>query len=179
MLFRSIVFYLGWQMAWPLYNMYQLNVLNASAAWVGYLQIASQLTQVLTIGLWIKLSKKIGSQTVLGICMLLMAISPCVYAISNNLYMLLVAQLVVGSGTGGVLFLVFNELLYVSPEKNRTLYISLFTCITQITSAFMPFVGTFIKQSYSIYAALYLSAAIRLIGAVIFLWGCRDRKSVV
>ena len=36
----AIVFYLGWQMAWPLYNMYQLNVLNASAAWVGYLQIA-------------------------------------------------------------------------------------------------------------------------------------------
>ena len=174
-----IVFYLGWQMAWPLYNMYQLNVLNANAAWMGYFNIASQVTQVLTIGLWVKLSKKIGSNFVLAICMFLMAISPVVYALSGTLFILLLAQFVVGLGTGGVIFLVFNELIYVAPEKNRTLYMSLFTCLTQITSSFMPFVGTFIKQTWSIYAALYLSAAIRLIGAGIFLWGCQVNKKLM
>ena len=174
-----IVFYLGWQMAWPLYNMYQLNVLNANAAWMGYFNIASQVTQVLTIGLWVKLSKKIGSNFVLAICMFLMAISPVVYALSGTLFILLLAQFVVGLGTGGVIFLVFNELIYVAPEKNRTLYMSLFTCLTQITSSFMPFIGTFIKQTWSIYAALYLSAAIRLIGAGIFLWGCQVNKKLM
>lgn len=172
-----IVFYLGWQMAWSLYNVYQLNVLNANAAWVGYIQIVSQLVQVLTVGIWIKLSKRIGSPVVLGICMFLMAISPCVYALSASLPMLLAAQLIVGSGTGGVVFLVFNELIYVCPEENRTLYISFFTCITQITGSVMPFVGTFIKQNYSIYTALYVSGAIRLIGAIIFLWGCHRNKN--
>ncbi|MCE5196774.1 MAG: MFS transporter [Negativicutes bacterium] len=165
-----IVFYLGWQMAWPLYSIYQLNVLQANAAWIGYFTIVSTITQVITIELWIRLSRKIGSQFVLGICMFLMAISPCVYALSATLPMLLLAQIVVGSGTGGVIFLVFNELLYVCPQENRTLYISLFTCLTQITGSVMPFVGIYIKQLWSIYAALYLSAAIRLIGAVIFLW---------
>ena len=174
-----IVFYLGWQMAWPLYNMYQLNVLNANAAWMGYFNIASQVTQVLTIGLWVKLSKKIGSNFVLAICMFLMAISPVVYALSGTLFILLLAQFVVGLGTGGVNFLVFNELIYVAPEKNRTLYMSLFTCLTQITSSFMPFIGTFIKQTWSIYAALYISAAIRLIGAGIFLWGCQVNKKLM
>lgn len=174
-----IVFYLGWQMAWPLYNMYQLNVLGANAAWVGYLQIAQQVTQVLTIGLWVKLSEKIGSNFVLAIGMFLMAISPVVYALSSTLPMLLAAQFVVGAGTGGVVYLVFNELIYVAPEKNRTLYMSLFTCLTQITSSFMPFIGTFIKQTWSIYAALYISAAIRFIGALIFLWGCQKNKKLM
>ncbi len=167
-----IVFYLGWQMAWPLYSIYQLNVLQANAAWIGYFTIVSTITQVITIELWIRLSRKIGSQFVLGICMFLMAISPCVYALSATLPMLLLAQIVVGSGTGGVLFLVFNELIYVCPQENRTLYISLFTCLTQITGSIMPFVGTYIKQLWSIYAALYLSAAIRFVGAAIFLWAC-------
>lgn len=171
-----IIFYLGWQMAWPLYNMYQLNVLDANAAWVGYFNMTQQVTQVLTIGLWIKLSKKIGSNFALAMGMFFMALSPVVYAWSSTLQMLLAAQLIVGLGTGCVVFLVFNELIYVAPEKNRTLYMSLFTCLTQITSAFMPFIGTFIKQQWSIFAALYISAAIRLLGAFVFLWGCRKNK---
>lgn len=173
-----IIFYLGWQMAWPLYNLYQLNVLNANAAWVGYLNITSTLSQILTIGLWIRLTEKIGSKPVLGIGMFLMALSPCVYAMSKTLPMLLGMQLIVGSGMSAVITLLFNELIYVCPDENRTLYISLFTCITQITSSFMPFVGTFIKEAISIHAALYISGAIRFLGSFIFLFFNRKSKTV-
>jgi len=171
-----IIFYLGWQMSWPLYNLYQLDVLHANAAWVGYLNITSTIVQFLTIGLWIKLTDKLGNITVLGICMSLMALSPFAYAISDTLPMLLVMQLVVGSGMSGATTLLFNELIYVSPEKDRTLYISLFTCFTQITSSFMPFIGTFLKGALSIHAALYISGIIRIIGAVIFLWAFKSER---
>ncbi|QSX05355.1 MFS transporter [Sedimentibacter sp. zth1] len=171
-----MIFYLGWQMAWPLYNLYQLNVLNANAAWVGYFGITSTLSQIITIGLWIKLSQKIGSKPVLGIGMFLMALSPCVYAISKTLPMLLAMQLIVGCGMSAVLTLLFNELIYVCPDENRTLYISLFTCLTQITSSFMPFVGIYVKEAISIQAALYISGGIRFLGSIIFLLACRNNK---
>lgn len=163
-------------MSWPLYNLYQLDVLHANAAWVGYLNITSTIVQFLTIGLWIKLTDKLGNITVLGICMSLMALSPFAYAISDTLPMLLAMQLVVGSGMSGATTLLFNELIYVSPEKDRTLYISLFTCFTQITSSFMPFIGTFVKGALSIHAALYISGIIRVIGAVIFLWAFKSER---
>lgn len=172
-----MLFYLGWQMAWPLFNIYQLNVLNANAAWVGYMGITSTISQILTISMWMKLSGKIGNNKVLGIGMFLMALSPCVYAISKTLTMLLFMQLIVGSGMSAVLTLLFNELIRVCPDENRTLYISLFTCLTQITSSFMPFFGTFIKGVFSIQTALYVSGAIRFSGAFIFLYANREKKT--
>ena len=171
-----IIFYLGWQMAWPLYNLYQLDVLNANAAWVGYLNITSTIVQFLTINMWMKLADKLGSRVILGVCMSLMALSPFVYALSSTLPMLLAMQLIIGSGMSGATTLLFNELICVSPEKNRTLYISLFTCLTQITSSFMPFIGTYIKGTFSIHMALYISSAIRFLGAGIFLWAFRKER---
>jgi MFS family permease len=171
-----IIFYLGWQMTQPLYNIYQLDVLKANEAWIGYLGIASTLVQFLTTTMWMKLADKIGSRVILGVCMSLMALSPFVYAISKTLPMLLAMQLIVGSGMSGAITLLFNELIGVSPEENRTLYISLFTCLTQLTSSFMPFVGIIIKRSFSIQIALYTSAAIRLIGAIVFLWSFRNER---
>lgn len=90
--------------------------------------------------------------------------------------MLLFMMLIVGSGMSGVTTLLFNELIYVSPEKNRTLYISLFTCLTQISSSFMPFIGTFVKGAFSIHVALYVSGVIRIFGAAIFLWAFRKER---
>ena len=167
-----IVFYIGWQMAWPLYSIYQLEVLGANAAWVGYISIVSTTSQILTTGLWIKLTRKIGNRPVLGICMLLMAITPALYTLCSTLPQLTAMQIITGSGMSGVIFLVFNELLAVCPDKNRTLYISLFTLITQISSAIVPFWGTYLKQTFSIFTALYASTAVRLIGAAILLVSC-------
>lgn len=175
-----IVFYLGWQMSWPLYNIYQLDVLNANSAWIGYINITSAISQIITIGIWIKLVDKIGTKKVLAIGMFLMSLSPCVYALSKTLFMLLVMQLIVGSGMSAVNTLLFNELIYVCPEKNRTLYISLFTCLTQVTSSFMPFIGIWAKEVFSIYTALYISGGLRLIGSIIFLiFNSRDNNGAV
>ncbi len=171
-----IIFYLGWQMAQPLYNIYQLDVLKANAAWIGYLNITSTLVQFLTTSMWMRLADKFGSRVILGICMSLMALSPFVYAISTTLPMLLVMQLIVGSGMAGAITLLFNELIGVCPDENRTLYISLFTCLTQFTSSFMPFVGILMKRAFSIQIALFTSSAIRFLGAAILLWAFRNEK---
>lgn len=171
-----IIFYIGWQMAWPLYSLYQLDVLKANEAWIGYLNITSTLIQFLTTSMWMKLADKLGNRLILGICMSLMALSPFVYAISTTLPMLLAMQLIVGSGMAGTTTLLFNELIGVSPDENRTLYISLFTCLTQFTSSFMPFVGILVKRAYNIQIALLASAAIRFVGAIVLLWAFRKDK---
>ena len=174
-----IIFYLGWQMAQPLYSIYQLDVLKANAAWVGYFNITSTVVQFLTTSMWMKFADKFGNRTIMGICMSLMALSPFVYSISTTLPMLLAMMLIVGSGMSGTITLLFNELIGVCPDENRTLYISLFTCLTQFTSSFMPFVGIFIKRAFSIQIALIVSACIRFIGAVVLLWAFRNEKQAV
>lgn len=174
-----IIFYLGWQMAQPLYSIYQLDVLKANAAWIGYLNITSTLVQFLTTSMWMRMADKFGSRVILGICMSLMALSPFVYAISTTLPMLLAMQLIVGSGMSGAITLLFNELIGVSPDENRTLYISLFTCLTQFSSSFMPFVGILIKRASTIQIALFVSSAIRFLGAAVLLWAFRKEKQTI
>ncbi len=173
-----IIFYLGWQMAQPLYSLYQLDVLKANEAWIGYLNITSALVQFLTTSMWMRLADKLGNRTILGICMSLMALSPFVYAISTTLPMLLSMQLIVGSGMAGTITLLFNELISVTPDENRTLYISLFTFLTQFTSSFMPFIGILVKRAYTIQIALFASAALRFIGAIVLLWAFRKDKQI-
>lgn len=165
-------------MAQPLYSLYQLDVLKANEAWIGYLNITSALVQFLTTSMWMRLADKLGNRTILGICMSLMALSPFVYAISTTLPMLLSMQLIVGSGMAGTITLLFNELISVTPDENRTLYISLFTFLTQFTSSFMPFIGILVKRAYTIQIALFASAALRFIGAIVLLWAFRKDKQI-
>lgn len=170
-------FYIGWQMGWPLFNIYMLKVLNATPSWISYCSIASTASQIITIPFWIKQSEKFGTKPVLGICLMFMALSPICYAVSTSMPMLVVMSIIVGSGMSGGIYMLFNELIYVSPKKNRTLYISLFTVLTQITSSFMPFVGTAIAGAFSIKVALYVSASLRGLGAIIFLVAFRTIKN--
>lgn len=172
-----MLFYIGWQMGWPLFNIYMLKVLKATPIWISYCNIASTASQILTITFWVKQSEKIGTKPVLGICMMFMALSPICYAVSTSMPMLVVMSIIIGSGMSGGIYMLFNELIYVSPEKNRTLYISLFTVLTQITSSFMPFVGTYIASTFSIRIALYVSAALRAAGAIVFLLAFRTKKN--
>ncbi len=164
----SLLFHFGWQMGWPLFTIYTISVLKADEAWLSYINIGSSLTMFFGYIFWSKQIIKRGNHTITAICTLGMALTPIFYMVSPNLYVLFFMSIASGFFTAGTISVLLSDLLEVIPAKKRVLYIGLYSLFTNISLAVSPLVGSFIKETFSIYIALAATAVFRLIGSISF-----------
>jgi len=164
----SLLFHFGWQMAWPLFTIYTISVLNAHEAWLGYLSIGQSLAMFFGYMFWSKKINKYGNHVITAVCTMGMALTPVFYILSPNLSVLLISASVSGFFTAGTISVLLSDLLEVIPQEKSVLYIGLYTLFTNISLAVSPLVGSFIKETYGIYVALGAAAFFRMIGSLSF-----------
>lgn len=164
----SLIFHFGWQMGWPLFNIYNIKYLNADEGWLSAISIASGLSSIITVSLWGKLADKKGNSLVLSIATLGMALTPILVANARNLITLVWFNIIIGISVSGTILVLFNILLEVTPSKNRTIYIALYTTLISISATISPLIGVWLKDKFSIYIALVIVGVLRLIGSVSF-----------
>lgn len=104
----------------------------------------------------------------MGITSLGMAITPVLFSVCPNLYALAGANLITGLFTSGCITCIQSSLLESCPSENRMIYVGIHATLTNITLFISPFIGNFIHQNYSIYAALIACGFFRLIGSIAF-----------
>ncbi|EYE88523.1 hypothetical protein Q428_07545 [Fervidicella metallireducens AeB] len=164
----SLLFHFGWQMGWPLFNIYQIKYLGANETWLSIINITSGLVMFLSYNYWKNLIYKKGNSFVTAFATFGMALTPIIFALSPNLYTITVAGLITGFFTSGTVTVLLNLLLEVSPEKNRVVYIAIHVTLTNITLCISPLVGDQILKFSNIYIALYVTALFRFIGSMSF-----------
>lgn len=164
----SLLFHFGWQMGWPLFTIYTISVLKADEAWLGYMNIGSSLSMFFGYLFWAKLIKKKGNHSVTAICTFGMALTPLFYILSPNLYILLITSTVSGFFTSGTVSVLLSDLLEVIPEKERVIYIGLYSVFTNLSLAVSPLVGSFFKEQFNIVVALGVTTVFRFIGSYSF-----------
>jgi len=172
----SLLFHFGWQMAWPLFTIYTISVLNANEAWLGYLSIGQSLAMFFGYLFWSKQINKFGNHIITAVCTMGMALTPVFYILSPNLSVLLVSASVSGFFTAGTISVLQTDLLEVIPQEKRVLYIGLYTVFTNISLAISPLVGSFIKETYGIHIALGTAAFFRMVGSLSFFKRSRHEK---
>lgn len=171
----SLLFHFGWQMGWPLFNIYQIKYLGADEWWLTILSITSAIVMFFSFGYWKKLIHKKGNSFVMSTATLGMAATPILFALSPNLYIITVTGLITGFFTSGTITALLTLLLEVTPSKNRILYIGVHVTLTSITLFLAPTLGDFILSHTSIYFALCSSAFFRFIGSIAFF--IRNKKT--
>lgn len=164
----SLIFHFGWQMAWPLFTIYTISVLNADEAWLGYMSIGQSLAMFFGYLFWAKKINKYGNHVITAICTMGMALTPIFYILSPNLSILLMSATVSGFFTAGTISVLLSDLLEVIPQEKRVLYIGLYTLFTNISLAISPLVGSYLKETFSITVALGAAAFFRMLGSVSF-----------
>jgi MFS family permease len=164
----SLLFHFGWQMGWPLFNIYQIKYLGADEWWLTILSITSAIVMFFSFGYWKKLIHKKGNSFVISSATLGMAATPILFALSPNLYIITITGLITGFFTAGTITALLTLLLEVTPDKNRILYIGVHVTLTSVTLFLAPTLGDFILSHTSIYFALCASAFFRLIGSISF-----------
>ena len=164
----SLTFHFGWQMGWPLFNIFMIKTLGANEAWLSAISIASGLSSIATSTLWAKFSDKYGNTLTIAIATFGMSITPILYALSNSIWMLVVFNIIIGISIAGTILVLFNMLLEVTPTKNRTTIVSIYNTFIAVSATIAPIVGVTLKNFTNIKTALIIVGCFRLLGSFTF-----------
>lgn len=172
-LISSLVFYFGWQMGWPLFNIYTISNLKADEFWLSIIAVASSLSSIAAYRLWANFARKKGNIYALFIATIGMSLTPLMYSVSRSLPVLVIFNIIVGISTAGTTQILFNLLLEVTPGNNRTTYMAIYNTIMNISAAFSPLIGVAISEKTNIYTALIIVSLLRFLGSIAFMVSSR------
>ncbi len=163
-----IIFHFAWQMGWPLFFTYEYDILHSNEFWSSLIATVSCIAQAITFPIWQRFSEKKGNAFVITIAIFLMGVTPFFYLISTHISHIVLLNIVTGSAVAGTTLLLLNSLYEAAPNKDRTLYIAVYTVITNTTLMFSPLLGMKLKGLTNIDTALLIVGILRLLSAVVF-----------
>jgi len=165
----SMVFYLCWQAPWPLFTLYQVKVLGANNMWVSILNLTNTGGTLLGYGFWAKRCNRYGNLNTLFLSSLGIFIVPVAYAVSKSLATVAAFNLLSGAVFSGVNLALFNQLLEVTPDKNKATYIAYYTTAVNGAAIVAPMLGVTLLSLLGFFWAFIATAALRFSGSFMFL----------
>lgn len=162
----ALIFYFGWQMGWPLFSLYQIQNLGADEFWLSTFSVSFSIFSILSVSFWAKLADERGNRLAIVLATFLMALTPIVFAMTKSLPMMAILQIIPGTATAGTLLVLFNSLLEVTPQKNRTIYIAIFTTATYLSASIAPVLSVWLKNQTTIVVALVVTGCVRMAGSL-------------
>lgn len=167
-IFASMFFHVGWIGAQPLFSIYMIKILGANEAWLSAISIASAFSSIWAYTKWPKFADSKGTNVALSIAIVGMGITPILYALSSKIYMLVLFNIIIGVSVAGTVLLLFNILLEIIPNENRTIYIAVYNTLIAIISGVSPILGVKVMNMTNITVALVAVAIIRLTSSIFF-----------
>jgi MFS family permease len=162
-------FYLAWQIPWPLFSWYQVRTLHANNLWISILSLMNTGGALFGYGFWVRMIQRKGNIRTLFYATLPILIVPLTYAFSTRLYPIAFFNIAAGAVFSGVNIALFNSLLEVTPEDQKTTYIAYFNTAITLSSTLAPLIGVSLVGLMSFRAAFLLSALLRLAGSLAYL----------
>lgn len=164
----SMLFYFGWQIAWPLFNWYQVKELGANNVWVSILNLMNTGGALFGYGFWVKMSHKHGHLKTLFYSSCGIFIVPAIYAFSRSLYTIGAFNFLIGAIFSGVNLALFNVLLEVTPEIRKTSYIAYYNTLITISGVIAPIAGVSLLKVMNFQWAFITCAVLRIMGSLGF-----------
>ncbi len=147
---------------------------TSSVSWMpptpGSAWSATAQTAVLLVGypLWARLSHRRGSRFVLLASTLVVALYPGLVALTHDQTLIIGLAAMAGIFQAGMDLVFFDELMKTIPPQYSPTFVSLAQSIQYLSAIVAPLLGTYLAAQTSIATALLISAALRLVGFVLF-----------
>ena len=177
----ALIFNFGWQMAWGLFNIYNIRYAEATIFWVSMFNVGSMVTQIFSYPLWSKWSQQYGNMRVFVWVAFGMSTAPLLTVLSTNHYYLVLMNVLSGFFISGTVLILFNLLLENSPQEVRTYCITTYNVLLAIIAFTSPQIGIWLLETYTMNNAMYISTTIRLLAAIGFLifYIIRNKRQVI
>lgn len=164
----SLFFHFAWQVAWPLFTLYQTKELGANNLWISILTLGNTGGSLLGYGFWVRYSHRHGSLRTLFTSTLGIFIVPLVYAYSRSLMTIALFNILTGVIFSGVMLSLFNTLLDMTPEERRTTYIGYYNTAINVSAIAAPLAGVAMLNLFGYKVAFLVAALLRLLGSLAF-----------
>lgn len=168
-LIAALCFNFTWQMAWGLFNIYNVKYAHATILWISIFSVANQLVQIFSYPLWKKWAEQKSNTLMLVWVAAGMATAPFLNALSTNLYYLTFVSMTSGFFVSGTVLLLFNLLLEQSPKEKRTYCITTYNVLLSFVAFIAPQIGIWLLEIGGIITALNISTVFRFMSALVFL----------
>ncbi|MEO4055554.1 MFS transporter [Solibacillus sp. CAU 1738] len=172
----ALCFNFGWQMAWGLFNIYNVRYAEATIFWVSMFNVGSMVAQIFSFPIWRKWSEKYGNMRVFVWVAFGMSTAPFLTAISTNYYYLTFMYMLSGVFVSGTVLILFNLLLENSPKESRTYCITTYNVLLAIIAFIAPQIGIWVLDTFNMDVAMNVSSIVRFSAAVGFFYVYMKRK---
>jgi len=168
--FNTLLHGIGLWMVAPLYVIYFVRGLGANEGWLGLNGMLGNLTPVLGYYLWQRGIKRWGENPVLKWTIVLVGIYPMLVGFSPSLTIILIWTSLNGLLVPAIGLSHFFMLLKVCPDRERPLFMGVYTTIMNMGAAIMPLVGVAAADRFGIVPVLVIGGILSVIGSASFLW---------
>jgi hypothetical protein len=153
----------------PLFPLYFVREVAASDAQIGSINMT--LTMVLMLGYfsWAWLSRRFGGRFVLLAATFGLSLYPALTATSLRVEWMIAFAGLAGFFQAGIDLVFFDELMKTVPAEYSATFVSIAQSLQYLSAIVAPLAGTFLADSIGLPAALLVSAALRLLGFLLFL----------
>lgn len=165
----SFIFHVSWHMGWPLFFIYQVDVIGINEAWLSYVNVAVGFAGVLTYTFWGKTIEKKGARLILVFGTLGLSINALSMILIKSQYLLLIQSTVTGLTFSAFTLAIFHNLIEVVPQKNKTINIAVYTTLINLSQFISPIIGVWLYKRTSIVFALGCVGILRLFASLLFL----------
>lgn len=165
----GLFFNFAWQMAWSLFSIYQIKDAHANGMWISIFAVTNQIAQIISFKWWGRMADKYSNARMLVFVSLGMATTPILTILSSNLLYLTIVNASSGLFVSGTVLILFNQLLEVTNDENRSSYIANYNVLLAIIGFIAPQFGVFLLEQMNMDIAMIISGILRASSAVFFI----------
>lgn len=166
----GLFFNFAWQLAWPLFNIYNIKVAHMTGFWISIITVANQIGQIISFKWWGRMADKHSNAKMLAFTAVGMATAPFLTILSTNMYYLTFVNFTSGLFVSGTVLLLFNQLLEVTREENRGSFIAQYNIMLAIIGFIAPQVGVYLLHLSSVETAMNIASGLRALSGGVFLF---------
>jgi MFS family permease len=167
----SVIFSFFFSFAWPLFSIFQVKILNATALEIAILSIIFSISTLLVINIGARLSDRIGRTKLIFMNRITLALFPLTYIFAKAVWHLYIIHFAVSI----VMLLgapsIQAYLLDIIPKKEGGIYFGIYNMITGVVLFLGSLAGGYLTELFEIWhplrTAVIISLAIATTGRVI------------
>ncbi|MCL1843273.1 MAG: MFS transporter [Defluviitaleaceae bacterium] len=165
----AILFLFSWQAGWPLVNIVQVMVLEASEMWFAIFAMVTGLTAFFSGTFWQRLLRKRGNTVTFAVSAGLLAGNMFMFPFIPNVQTMAVIMIITGFSAVGINTALLNGALESTPDENRLMYLAFYNTAQNISLFIAPFFALFLFEMIGVNNAMFVVGGLR-VAAAGFAW---------
>jgi predicted MFS family arabinose efflux permease len=165
---KRFVFLSGMLLAAPLLPLYLVRDVGASDSWIGIISTTQTAVTLIGYYFWTWQSRVRGSRFVLLATTCAVALYPVSVGLTRRVELIVVFAGLAGIFQAGLNLVFFDELMKTVPPEQAPTFVSLAQNLRYLSVVVGPLLGTALADRIGLAGGLFLGAAVRLLGFLLF-----------